>query len=649
MEITNFWVDIKNADDQRLGAGPLRATDYRITSRVSACGQFTFTVSAFDPNIDALQEKRFAFCYYDSGDLLGAGIIDKIAFSIRDGAPILTVSGNDIGYQLTYTSVRDLQLGDEEGGVTDGPEQIVAYAPDWNMIGGETAKALYVGFDGQSVLSALTTLSDYSGEHFLILPSRDINWFQSYSATTLRAANQTADPIAIERNENLCLIQSLEDDIDTFDLVTAIIPRGSGNGDAVIDLASGPPVTETGGYEVLSDGSVVNGNTGGSLALYGRIERVIDFKQIGPLSNTSEDIQNARQMLYDAAVEWLMQHEQPRKTYRVKFAHTPTWISAGTALPVDYRLISDGRQIRLVQGIFNVLEATNQISEGGLYTCEVVISEGSKLPQNDADLLVEQIQSARVVSTHPQLSASVDSFGWRDEMDDGHGASCRFWLGQEYTTIQRAVLRFRVQPLRSTVKSVGGDSTSTSSGGGGTSTSASGGGQTAEGGGHLHNCPVTGGISPDSELGFVVDGPYIGLISSRSGDDGKIFQVGVNTNHEHSISAHTHSVTIPDHTHDVTAAVTMEYGIFEETSANTLELEDLVIRLNGGSDLSDDVVSIGSGWYALDLTGNGLTDDYSRPVQESNEITFTTAVEKTARIEAQLTVRGVVQAVAFSA
>jgi hypothetical protein len=115
-------------------------------------------------------------------------------------------------------------------------------------------------------------------------------------------------------------------------------------------------------------------------------------------------------------------------------------------------------------------------------------------------------------------------------------------------------------------------------------------------------------------------------------------------NHTHSVPAHTHST--PDHTHYFTPAISVTYGIYEESGANTLALADLVIKLNGGADLRSAVVDIGGGWYELDFSDD-LVDAAFRPTQESNTIDITSAVAKTARIEAQITIRGVVQAVNY--
>jgi len=90
----------------------------------------------------------------------------------------------------------------------------------------------------------------------------------------------------------------------------------------------------------------------------------------------------------------------------------------------------------------------------------------------------------------------------------------------------------------------------------------------------------------------------------------------------------------------------MEYGIYEESSGNTLEKDDLAISVNGGSDLIGDVSDIGNGWYSLDVTDEVLNTNSLRPIYENNYITFATSVELTAQISAQLSVRSIIQAIA---
>ena len=311
----------------------------------------------------------------------------------------------------------------------------------------------------------------------------------------------------------------------------------------------------------------------------------------------------------------------------------------GTTLRVIYREIIDDSVVYDLDDDFTVVAVESELSADGERTTAVHISTTDRMAMSDAEFLASQVQEATVLSTHQQLGPSVDTMPWRDEMDDSHGASFSFWTGDEYTSIQRCVLRFKIKPLRSTVKSVAGISTTSDSGGGSTSGSGGGSSQTTTGSAHDHGItlgPSTTGTPVYYNAGYfnTSGGGFLNVSNDYPA-------------HTHSVTIPDHTHTTPDHTHTLTPNITMQYGIYEESSANTLVVGDLVIQLNGGSDLSSGVVDIGSGWYELDITDE-LVDSAYRPSQESNVIEITTSVAKTARIEGQLRVRGVVQAVAYS-
>lgn len=646
----NFWVDVEDSSGNRLGKGPLRASQFSHKARLSAAGEYSFVVSAADPNISTLQEKRVAVCKYidrvGALQTFGGGVIDKIVRAVQaDGSLLITVSGNDLVRELSYRSVGALDLtGGGGAGVSDAPDQVMAFAPaGWAITNGTTLVNVYAGYDGESVQSALIGIGEHIGEHWRLGAGRVIEWLgpsSTFPASGVRAVQHLNDPVAAETADTVALITALEEESDAADLLTRVIPRGSGNGGAALTLAH---VTDSApsGYTLNAALNYIKRDA--SETTYGRIERVIDFKNIGPLSNTTADIQAAANMLLQAAVEHLRRFGAPQKYYRVGLAKVGQILQPGMTLRVVYRSLVDGLVKYDLDGTYIIVESERQITAEGIATTSVVISTIDRMPMSDSDYLAQQSMNARVLSAHQQLGASVDTFTYRDELDNTKGASFRFWLGDEYTSIQRAVMRFRIQPLRSTVKSVAGSSTTTSSGGG--STSGSGGGQTATGGSHLHNTEVINMAPNVTDIGWAKSGGFVNPVSNGGPSAGAIFQVGVNSSHSHDIAAHTH--TTPNHTHDLTPNITMQYGIFEESGANTLALANLVIKLNGGADLNSSVVDIGNGWYELDIT-DPLTDAVFRPNQENNEIAITTATAKTARIEAQITVRGVVQAVAYS-
>ncbi len=659
MHIVNFWVDVYDGNNQRLGRGPLRGSNWYQTSKLSACGDFGFDVSAADPNIAVLAEKltvvfRYAGAQGGSAEF-GAGIIDKIIKAVdAQGNLVFRVTGNDLGRELSYRSVRTLSLADElDGGVYDGPTQIMAYAPDGWQISNPPANTqlpIYVGYDGETVLAALVRVVKHTGEHFRISMSRSLTWLgarDTFLPSGVRAVQHVFDPVGVERVEEICLIESLEEEADASELVTRIIPRGSGNGSTILTLSAATAPPPAGFTLNVVENYLENA---AAVAKYGVIERVVDFKEIGPLSNTTPDIIAAANMLLQVSAQYLSRAGSPQKYWRIVLSHTNLLLEVGTTLPVIYQKRLDGVVIYSVDETLNIIEVRNVLNQKGVYTTEILVSASDHAPQSDASVLAAQISSAKVLSAHQQLGPSTDTLTWRDEMDSAHGASFRFWLGDEYTSIQRATFRFRIQPLRSTVKSVGGASTSTSAGGGGTATSSNGGGAnlTSSGTPHGHNVTVYHSRIPGMQP-IVFDGTFLYSFLPTSTFQTQPEVPASGHTHTMTIPAHTHNVNIPQHTHGVTASVTMKYGIFEESRANTLELADLVIKLNAGSDLRTSVEDIGDGWFALELTEFDLIDAVFRPSQEDNELAITTSENKTARIEAQITIRGVVQAVNYFA
>lgn len=119
-----------------------------------------------------------------------------------------------------------------------------------------------------------------------------------------------------------------------------------------------------------------------------------------------------------------------------------------------------------------------------------------------------------------------------------------------------------------------------------------------------------------------------------------------------SNGTHNHTVTVPAHTHTLTPVITTVYGIFRDTVGNTYEVEGLEYQVNGGgwNDLATDVDDAGDGWLQLDITSLVMDSVSFRPLQANNLLeirAIAPSLDKRATIDAQLSVRNIIQAVAY--
>jgi hypothetical protein len=119
-----------------------------------------------------------------------------------------------------------------------------------------------------------------------------------------------------------------------------------------------------------------------------------------------------------------------------------------------------------------------------------------------------------------------------------------------------------------------------------------------------------------------------------------------NHTHDVTIDAHTHDVTIDAHTHDVTAAISAEYGIYEDPDA-PYGVADLAWEINGDA-ISDTPTSIGGGWYAFDLTADVSQATTFRPLSSDNTLAVAvgTPDDKRVRVTVQIEIRTVIQSIA---
>ena len=628
-----YWIDIEDRNGNKYGDGPIYTALYwEDTDPLDKAGTFTFAMPAGDPRRAIVKEKRIARCYtlvMGMPTELGAGIIDKITPRIDVvGNVTLEVSGDSLLRELANRSVGFLSLCDEEGnGVTDGIGQIMNCAPaGWSVDGSvgtrEPAGTVYASFAGESALNALVKVANQKGEHFRLQSGRKIAWLgpATGSVSSGIRAIQDGDPIAIDANPNACIVQELTEEQDTYDICTRIYPFGSGIGDARLTLAACTrPVPA--GFSLDKAANCLINNA--AETKYGRIDKYLSFKDVSPISNTDADLESAANVLFDQASIYLTRHSTAEKFYTIKVLKLDKLVRPGQTIRVVFRRIIDNFEAYNIDRDLFILEAKNRIDNTGIRTTEIQVSTVDRYPENEQSFTVSQMDTGQSMESHPQLNANAYVVSYRESMDNSKPAVIDFWLGREVLNVIQVALRFRIDPLRSTVKSVAGNTTTSSSGGGGTQTSSGGGSST-----------VSSGSSLLQHQHFVPSAP-----PSWSYMNSQFH------NHSVSVPSHSHSVDIPEHSHNVTPSINTQYGVYEASSAETLLEAHLVYQVNGG-DAIGRAVDIGGGWYEIDITdlvSNGLN---RRPLREANQLRISTAVGRMATITGQLVVRTTIQAIA---
>jgi len=628
-------VEVYDSSDTLLGVVD-RVFTWSNTAKLDKAGSFSFTVASSNRKTSLLVSKRIVKCYRIIGGsrtLVGSGIIDKITIRVRGGkVPIFNVEGDSIERELVYRSVFFEKLEDGSGGgVGTALADIIAYAPSGWIVdaSGEgystTLNDVYAQFAGESVLKAFVKIAEKTGEHFRFEGGRGIVWLRDDTPDSGITARQNLHPDAVKSEKN-CLITALQVQAETFDVASRVYPYGAGNGDVRLTLAATNRVAGA-GYTLDKTNNYLKRDD--TETAFGRIDDVRSFKDVAPISNTAADIRSAANTLFDLAKEYLDQHKEAVRQYSISVTGLDKIVYPGQTIRVEYyKYINDFEAINIDEDLI-VLGSTSVVSDKGVRTVQLTVSTVPVWLTQEARYVASKIEQGTVLEAHPQLNANSYIISYDEMMDDNYDVNARFWFGAEVTQLQQVLFRFRIDPLRSPSKGVASGGGATSGSGGATTSSSSG--------AHYHQLVISN-VAKSYPVSFD-GGSGTALLGSTAPSIGYVNTGGASTNHTHTIGDHTH--TTPDHIHS------LQFGIFEETSGNTLVETDLSYSINGSSP-TNSVTSLGSGWYALDLTPDVQDSVDFRPDQESNVLVISTSTAKTARIVAQLLVRNVIQAIAVT-
>ena len=675
-----FWIEISSATGTRTGRVD-NALYWRHTARLDRAGTFEFAIPAADSKATLIVNQQRVFCYGLVNGVIteiGAGIVERIVTQQSGNAPAVTVvSGDDVLRELAiHRVIAGGGVALEYSNLATVPDALVdlavtpTFPANWTLGGAATtASNVYARFWNESILHGLGRVAQVTGEHFRYDSGRTLTWLGPSSTFTAAGilATTNADPEAIEGEAGVCLITQIEEELDSYDLVTRLHLYGSGSGEARLSLLAAETwpvgfVDGTTGTRVMTYAAdIATATIGGDTwkcdrsasylenqtarTAYGYLVRMATLNDVAPLSNTTADLADAADFLLQAGYNALRTRTAAQRSYRLALAGLSAILQVGETIAVQARAVTEDDSgtkrtyINIERSDLIVLETDTQIDERGVQTVGVLVATSDRWPETDDGALMDGMNESHVSRVLPQLGVSVDTTRFQEPIDDDFSASLYFWLSDYVTLVNQVIIRFRVDPLRSTVKNISGGASSLS-------TSDAEGSHTHTTPAHYHNTTVVDGsaFTLVANANLYTSGGiyYLGHEAGGSSHDVTTKLTGEGGTTSAAGASHSHGMS---HTHTSTGV----YGVFEESGANTYAYSDLEFEVNGSAATnSPAAVSGASGWYYIDLTVD-LVDSVNRPLSAANVVTVAVkaasmadkSVQVTAEIERRVTIQSI--------
>lgn len=588
------WVDVLDALGNRLGDGALMSLlSASVTRNLDGVGSLELSFPATDIRVaQLLRQERRLRVMVDDGQAVrewGSGIVRQLSYRESASGWTLVASCPDSLDELKRHSVLFNRAYNNQA-IPTLVSDLVSSVAGWS-VSTSAVSLVSARFDAVSVLKALQDLIKLQGLHLRLGTAKtlEVGSFGASSGVTLMNVPQITQ--AMYEDDSLAFIESLSQTVDSEALVNRLYVLGAGaNVDSALTLQQ---ATRTSPYPIQS--MTAYGRTlyyiedSASIALYGVIERVGQFKEIAPLSNNAIDVERAANALYDAAAAWLLRYKDPQESYSLRVKKLSANLSVGDKVRLVYHepiLRADGSFVppRNLDAEFWVMSLTERLGVGGVST-QLELSLSDRYDESVAKTLIGSLDQIRLQGMTVQPSINHFQAGPEQvHLDASTSAKVQLIFTDATFSLDRVLMRVRTQPFVATAKSA---LSVTSQAGGSLTQSSSGGGS------HNHRVMALTTLSgfPSTTLR-----PYL----AREASSGSLLYVRLETSAEKDLwtydasDEHSHSVSIPAHTHIIPPAP-LVYGLHRDNQRPA----NMLISVNGASVTPS---PIGSASADLDLT-----------------------------------------------
>lgn len=432
---------------------------------LDGAGSFTVSVPAHDRRAVELftNECRVVLLVDDGSGLreVTRGIVRDIRYSAQSSGWELKISGPDVMDELKRRTVK-FNAEYEDVAINTIVADLVALVPGWSSSCSITDK--YTGrFDGVSVLKALQSLAEYTGNHLRVeaggaIGGTNVLEFGAFGADLgLRLRNGSRMPKELRDNPDVAHITNFEAQTNTKPIVNRLYALGAGaNVDSALNLGASTRTSPTIHSETVNGRTMYYIEDSASIAQYGRIEQIGQFKEIQSLGNTDALIELAANALHDAASAWLERHAVAENRYSVQIMTPSVLLTVGDKVELDYidaLLDNDGLlPVQSVQGDFYVMRVMEAFNMAGS-SVSLDIADVDRHDETIAKTVVGALEAVRLNGMVVQPTFNHYLAGPEQVIvNGGTNGFVYLQITDAVTEVVRVKMRVRTKPFTATAK-----------------------------------------------------------------------------------------------------------------------------------------------------------------------------------------------------
>lgn len=316
--------------------------------------------------------------------------------------------------------------------------------------------AITFSVEGENYLRVADIMRKYIRGWFRRQGDTEIR-FGKFQATTPVVTFVAAPLIANDLPSDQALITQITRTRSGSEVTNHVFPTGAGIGETKLDLRYS---NRSSPYTIQST-SIINGAATAyfiadstSATTYGRVDRVVAWNEIRPVTNSEADLQNAANALYDIATAYLQKYKNENDAYTLSAVNVPSTLRVGDLVRVIYNGVAELENGKVgwlnVANNFYVTEIAENFDQSGEPQVTISISANGEAVIGDTEVIYDIVQDVQTLKLRTQptqtyFSRSFDTIMMQNNANTD--ARFRVPLGAEILAVNEVYAEITIRPI----------------------------------------------------------------------------------------------------------------------------------------------------------------------------------------------------------